>query len=254
MFEKNNNNNLSYNEIFNYRARKYHEAMVLYPDARNQEFYQATSHISENGMLHIADVPAGAGYLKRYLPKNCNYLSHESCDGFLAIEQQHQPPTKKNLLPLPWPGKSVDFLVSIAGLHHMQDKLPIFKEFGRVVKSEGKLILLDVLENSNVARFLDDYIGQNNSTDHQGIYLNENSVHELRILDWHIDHAQITNFYWVFKDRLNMAIFCHLLFDIRHDDYQKTIDAIEFFLGVDELSKEEVGMNWSLYKIIARRS
>jgi len=254
MFGKKNFNGLLYNEIFDHRARKYHQAMVSYPNARDEEFYEVACHISGSSPLHIADVPSGAGYLKKYLPLNCNYLAHESCDGFLSIGQQHHSHTKRALFPLPWADESIDVMASVAGLHHTDDKVPIFEEFRRVIKHQGMFIILDVLENSNVARFLDDYVGQNNSTGHQGIYLNKKVLHDMELLDWHIDHAESTSFNWVFNDRLNMAIFCHLLFDIRHVDYQKTIDAIDYFLGVDELSEEKIGMNWSLYKIIARKS
>jgi len=50
----------NYESIFNLRGNSYNQAMEMYPLARELEFIQATSAVSLDRGMSVADVPAGA--------------------------------------------------------------------------------------------------------------------------------------------------------------------------------------------------
>lgn len=242
----------TYNELFQFRGSSYDLAMQSFPDARDQEFLQVMKYASPDEGMIVADVPAGGGYFKRYLPQGVIWLPHEPCSSF--INHRHSSRDKQSsapLLPLPWEHNMVDILFSIAGIHHIENKIPLFKEFSRVLRPDGKLVISDVADGSPVALFLDEYVGKYNSTGHDGIFLGDDTFNQLEISGWLCESSSIEKFYWIFNNRTDMARFCHGLFDISKTDYEHTIHEIEKRLGVVDFPDGRVGMNWSLMTISA---
>ena len=94
--------------------------MQCCPDARQQEFAQAVDAARLTSGMVVADVPAGGGYLQRYLPSGCHWLGHEPCASFTnhgTLTGDARP-----LLPLPWSDASaVDpeeaFVAALASCH-----------------------------------------------------------------------------------------------------------------------------------------
>lgn len=242
----------NYEEIFELRGSRYDKAMREHPNARDQEFEQIISRASLKGKETVADVPAGGGYLKDYLSDDYFWLGHEPCSSFSS----HSSPSDKNnaLIPLPWENNTVDVVFSLAGVHHLDNKRPLFSEIFRVLKHKGRFLLSDVGEHSTVARFLDDYVGKYNSTGHSGIFLNDSTLTELSDTGWKISSIEYVDFYWKFVDLVEMEVFCNNLFDIKTTEAGQTVKAIKQYLGVKELPDGYAGMNWSLKTIVAQKN
>jgi len=243
----------SYDELFQERGSAYDRAMRAHPHARDEEFMQAVRRAELHSGHIVADVPAGGGYLRNYLPASCQWRGHEPCVSFSEGGGNHGAAlTQVPLLPLPWGNASVDAALSIAGVHHIDDKEPLFRELRRVVRPGGRLVLSDVAASSNVAQFLDGYVGDNNSTGHEGVFLDRRSLEELRRADWTLLSDEMVDFHWLFDDRQTMASFCHGLFDLCHSSIADTLAAIEDQLGVDTLDDGRIGMRWQLMTVVAR--
>ena len=242
----------SYDGLFAIRGSAYDRAMRSYPEARRQEFRQAIERVELAHGMAVADVPAGGGYLQRYLPSGCEWRPHEPCASFTNHHAAPDDPANAHLLPLPWPEASIDAAFSIAGVHHLEDKRPLFAELHRVVKPGGVFLLSDVATDSAVAHFLDEYVGAYNSTGHEGVFLDERTVRELQDTGWQVESCEQVDFPWVFPDLEGMAKFCHQLFDLQRSRPADTSEAITQRLGVSKLP-DGVGMNWSLMTIRARR-
>ncbi|OOZ14200.1 hypothetical protein BOW35_09165 [Solemya velum gill symbiont] len=241
----------SYEKIFHSRAKPYDEAMRRFLHARDEEFKQLIDRVVLKPGMVVADVPAGGGYLKHYLPDECQLLCHEPCAGFSESQTLHTP--TPSLLPLPWSDSTVDVAMSLAGVHHMDDKRPLFRELYRTVKAGGYFILSDVARNSDVAIFLDDYVGKFNSTGHEGNYLDEATLTELKETGWTIESTENSHFHWKFSTLLEIPEFCNMLFDISKPDTHSSVDEIESFLPIDKLQDGKYGLRWQLMTVVAKK-
>ncbi len=236
----------NYEELFQLRGATYDGAMGRFPDARREEFLNTIARAALVPGARVADVPAGGGYLARYLPEGCIWMGHEPCASFGhgATDQD------RDLLPLPWEDASIDAALSIAGVHHLDDKGPLFRELARVVKPGGRLVLADVHEASAVSRFLDGWVDRHNSTGHVGSYLGDHTLDELDRAGWDVVSAERVPFHWRFDDIGDMGQFAHKLFDLRTSSPQDTARTISDELGVDTLG-DGIGMRWELYMVAA---
>lgn len=244
--------NKSYTEHFDQRGSAYERAMRRYPQARDEEFQQLISAAKLTAGMQIADVPAGGGYLKRYLPDNTTWLGHEPCASFTNHTTSNNASVP--LLPLPWPESSIDCVMSLAGVHHLKDKSSLFQEIKRVLKPNAQLVLSDVAENTQVARFLDQFVGAHNSTGHEGIYLNDNTEKEIASLGFQITKVAQVNLNWRLPSKRAAADFCTQLFDLKDVTSEEVIEALEDYLGFRIIQNNWIGVNWQLTTITAHKN
>ena len=237
---------MNYEEIFAERGGNYDRAMREYARARDEEFRLPLDMAGIKPGEVVVDVPAGGGYLANHLPKGCQWHGHEPCADFTGGGQG----LNQALLPLPWPDAFADLAVSIAGVHHLRNKRPLLRELRRVIKPHGRLMLADVDEGSPVARFLDGFVGDNNSTGHEGSYLGSRTLEDLRGSGWTIVQAQRRACPWRFDSEESLGRFCHCLFDLRRCDWQETLKAAHEGPGVT-ITDEGCQLNWALYFILA---
>lgn len=243
----------SYTDLFDQRGSTYDQAMQHWPDARRQEFEQAIRAAQIEAGMVVADVPAGGGYLQNYAPTGCTVQGHEPCATFSDHHASGHGLTARPLLPLPWADQSIDIAISLAGVHHLADKRSLFADMLRVTRPGGRFVLSDVAADTNVALFLDGFVGANNSTGHEGAFLDERTVEELREAGWQIVSQEMASFHWVFAQREDMAGFCRGLFDICKVSPGKVEQALAECLGVDVLADGQIGLRWSLMTIVAER-
>jgi len=238
-----------YDELFELRGSSYDIAMRRYPEARRAEFAQVVEAAKLQPGMVVGDVPAGGGYLQCYLPAGCQYLGHEPCGAFAS--HQH---ASTSLLPLPWHDNALDVVISLAGIHHVEDKFALFRDMHRVTRPNGRLVISDVAEGSAVAHFLDDFVGRHNSTGHEGSYLNVETCRLLQQAGWRICSDEIVQIPWHFEHENELAAFCTLLFDIRRAGPADVIHAVRQLLGIHSVATSGIDLCWSLRTLTARKA
>jgi len=239
---------MNYEEIFHERGGAYHRAMHRWPLARRDDFLLPLSWAGIEPGERVLDVPAGGGYLRRHLPDGCSWFGHEPCASFLDGETAFD----QSLLPLPFADHFADVAISIAGVHHLHDKRPLFAELHRVLGPTGRLVLADAHVDSGVAGFLDEFVGRYNSTGHEGIYLGLPTLAHLEEVGFTVVRAERVRYAWWFSDQTEMAAFCRSLFDMSDVTDEEIAAAVDHHLGMRS-HRGEVGMNWELYFIKATK-
>ncbi len=238
----------SYRDIFNIRGQMYHDAMALYPEARAMEFQHPLAELNLQPGDTLIDLPSGGGYIADHLADDIKLHCLESSQAFAQLCQEkghHVSLFNNNQLPLP--GHSADKIISIAGLHHIKDKLPLFREMYRILKPQGQICIADVEQASPVALFLDDIVDRYTDTGHTGSYLGTHSALELEQTGFQQVQQQRLHYTWNFPSVEAMLSYCRLLFGMERASLEQIYQGIEQYLGYQEDQNGRVRLDWELY-------
>jgi SAM-dependent methyltransferase len=205
----------TYEDIFQDRADSYHAAMTMCPEARQAEFDLLLERLSLAVGDTLCDVPAGAGYLWRYVkPSGIRYLGAEPSDLFTRLFPSdpgaHSMRCPMHALELP--DASLDHLVSLAGLHHEFDLPKIFCEFRRALRLGATAVIVDVQAGSSTDRFLNGFVADHNPMGHDGRFLDDRTAGELRGAGFQLIDDAVHSIQWRFADRAELGRFLRLLF------------------------------------------
>lgn len=157
-----------YEDIFKKRGRSYHAAMEAFPEARNLEFEHASSFLKKEPGTTILDIPAGGGYLKKFLPHSIHYLAYDFAGAF---EDGHSGTKKCKESKIDLPDFTADEIITLAAHHHIVDRDGFYQEIKRILKPKGRFVIGDVVIGSKEDPFLNGFLNQWNSMGHQGTFL-----------------------------------------------------------------------------------
>lgn len=237
---------LDYHDIFELRGQLYHQAMQKFPDARSSEFLSVIQEAGIEPGMSVVDIPSGGAYLSRYLC-DIELIGLETSQTFAQLANEKTPNAllfDNNRFPLK--DASIDRILSIAGLHHVENKRELFTEMRRVLKPDGRIVVADVAEDSFVRDFLDDFVGRYCETGHSGWYFGDDTRAELHDAGLNIVDEKRLDYLWYAPDMEQLADFCRLLFGMVNADTDIVADGIRNRLGT-RVTDECTGLNWQLH-------
>lgn len=204
----------------------------------------------------MLDMPSGGGYLGGYLRgAGVRLIAVETSSVFHARAAE-QPGLETRLCALdavPLDSGCADVIVSLAGLHHVEDRPAVFGEMRRMLTGEGRLCLADVRAESGPARFLDGFVNDHSAMGHSGRFVDETFRAELRGAGFTIESDRDISYDWRFDDAKAMTDYCRLLFGIDRAGRDEILAGIGRHLGYAE-SGGGCRMRWSLTFIRCRPS
>lgn len=234
-----------YKHIFTQRADAYHHAVKACPRARDQEFQTVLDLVRFAKDDVVLDYPANGGYLSWYVPDHIRLTHVETCELFSALSYSGSP-FQQQLChdeALIQDDNSVDWILSIAGLHRVMNKQQLFKEFARSLKPGGQLVLGDASQSSPVAQFLDEWVSNHSTTGYAGSYFNEQTLAELNQAGLALLRLQEKHYHWIFPTKLDAARYCKQVFGVDMATDQEVLTALEHYLGFDPMARG-VGLKW----------
>lgn len=238
-----------YHDIFIRRGLSYHAAMCRYPQARNSEFTHLFSKIDFSTVKSVADIPAGGGYLKPFLPADCTLDYFEPCDTF-------QSSNSKTFIDLEQPDltdNAYDLIVNLAAIHHIKNKQQFISALFNALKPQGYLCIADVVQDSAIAYFLDNIAGKYNGTGHQGDYLTNQTISTINFSSkYTLLENKIKNCAWAFETEEFLVDFCRLLFGIKTISDSDLLTALNEKIGVD-YKNNKVYLRWELIYIALQK-
>ena len=245
----------TYQDIFNIRGLSYHKAMQNYPLARQDEFKNIIELSDFKDDNLILDIPSGGCYLSNFITHENSLISVETSTAFaqkIKLSNNIKLLICKSLNHINLPSNSADRILSLAALHHVEDKLSFYHEMSRLLKEEGIICIADVLRDSAVADFLNIFVDKYNSMGHQGDFICPKIREELTRLNFNVVFDDVISYPWYFDSVNDMVDFCQLLFglDKGNDELIKT--GIDKYLGYS-IKRNKVLMNWQLYFVKAKK-
>ena len=216
-----------YQKIFEKRANDYHWAMQKYPNVRVHEFENLISNFDFSNIKNVLDIPSGGGYLKNYLPENIELSSADFSEGFINENIKLANPTH-----FPYSDNSFDLVLSLSGMHHLNDMSKFVNECLRVLKENGTFIFSDVKKESSVDLFLNEFVNKYSSLGHNGIFFTENSFNDLPLLQEKIVRTQYNQYPFLFKNKDEMISFFLFFFGLDKANENIIYDGIRDILGI----------------------
>ena len=237
----------TYADIFEKRGQAYHEAMRRFPCARDREFNALVDRIKPSAGSLIVDMPSGGGYLRNYLPEDdIQLIAVETTKAFYEQCREDER-TKRQLSPLSdtaLPANSVDVVVSMAGMHHVENRSAVFAEVHRILKPGGRFCVADVEEDSVWDGFLNTFVHEHNSMGHEGEFINDIFRADLTASGFSVTSDQLVEYTWDFDSVDDMITYCTLMFGLDRATPEEVEQGIRRYQGYS--ARGTVQMNWGL--------
>lgn len=244
----------SYEDIFKKRAWRYHQAMKLCPQARAEEFSLAVEYLDIKPNMTLCDIPSGGGYLKQFVfVDNVHYVFVESSDSFASHcpNDQGCSTLLSCLTQLPLAPSSADRIISLAAIHHVENKQHFFEQCLELLKPGGLLVVGDVDGGSDMARFLNVFVHQYNSMGHEGVFLTEGMEKSLESVGFDVVSNEYKPFTWEFNSVPEALSFFRDLFGLDLASDEDILAGIIEYLGFGE-SESPVSIHWALRYLCLR--
>ena len=242
--------NNKYSETFDFRGHPYDQAMRQFPCGRDAEFLRLFDLVDFADVQSVLDVPSGGGYLAKFLPQNCLLTSIDPSKPFQVSEKVGVVDLENLLLG----SAQYDLIVSLAALHHIENKKGFLQAVSSALKPEGYFCVGDVVAGSGISRFLDEFAGRFNGAGHCGKYLELDEpfpgldlAGDLQV----VEHTQ-KSCPWVFESEMEMARFCRLLFGLRAVSDQEILAALQHYVGYKSVGSK-IELDWKLLYIVLKR-
>jgi len=239
-----------YQEIFVQRGQSYDQAMQRYPLARDSEFKRLFDHVSLTAAPRVLDIPSGGGYLKKHLPNTSIIDCYEPCEEF---NPKNAHAGNVNLENIKIPPNTYDLAICLAAIHHVDNKARFLKNCAVSLRPSAYFCIADVVSDSRIAHFLDDFAGSHNGTGHKGDYLQIDTLFNIAgEQNLEIVHSEEKACPWVFQNTDGMLDFCRLLFGLRDVSDELLKDALQHYIGIGEADGKTL-LDWKLLYVTLQK-
>ncbi len=246
------------------RGKNYRLANDRIPTARYHEFLQMYFKIAPAQGQIIVECGTGNGFLTIPLAQRVGSEGHvytldDSASNLEAVRQKAQELKLNNITfvhlnddyfqtgKLPLDSGLANTVATLATFHHFDEmRKTALKEFQRLLKKDGKIVIGDVEHNTKPQRYFDDFVHHVCSTGHDHRFMTPPSLQMLsydcglKIEDW-----QRLFVPWEFGSTEQMGEFLHTIHDATCS-VQESVAAAERYLGLTRFNDRFV-LHWELF-------
>jgi cyclopropane fatty-acyl-phospholipid synthase-like methyltransferase len=240
------------------RIRQYNEAIERYPTARETERRILIDLLALRSGVEVCDVAAGGGYLAdgiyARLDGDCRILCLENSAHFSESLPDRYERVLCSLSDIKIETSSVDRVACLAGVHHQEQKQTFFDEAFRILRTDGRIAVGDVLHGSAPARFLNEAVNRWSDLGHDGIFLEAGELTRLMRNSGFVDVVEnVHEFTWDFPSFGDLVWFCKTLFRMTNAELDDVEAELRRYIVLD-IAPNIARMRWSLVYASARRA
>jgi SAM-dependent methyltransferase len=248
-----------YNKVFENRVNDYMYAITKYQYIMKEEFESTINELQLKDGNVILNIDGVAFPINNYINQedisNIEYFCIESNSEF-AKYKSYVPTIPFLYSHIPFENNSIDKALIHATLHHVnrEDRILLYKEVYRVLKSGGIFVVSDVVKYSKEDMWLNQIVNTYNPNGHCGIFFDIDDMYDMKSAGFKV-LIKDKKCKWYFKNNYDLVDFMKHLF------YMKRVknDAALYNLVYDHLKimyDKEKSMNyieWTLLYFICKK-
>lgn len=247
------------------RGKNYRRANDTLPSARHHEFLQTFHKINPKPGDVIVECGTGNGFLTIPLAQAVGPTGHvftldDSQSNLEAVTKKaHALGLHNNITTVHldqeyfrtgiFPVKSAcaDTIATLATFHHYDDmRLAALKEFRRILKKNGKIVIGDVEHDTKPQKYFDDFVHHICSTGHDHRFMTKEILSILAEESGLVVEAWERIYVpWQFNSLETMGTFLHTIHDATCS-MSESIAAADRFLGTMRFD-DRILLHWELY-------
>lgn len=237
---------MDYTLSFTNRAKNYVDAVKEYPSAFEEEFKTAVDMLQLEANDILLNIPCGGIYLETLIPALVQYNKLEISDDFAKLENVN----KCSLFDIPYKNESVTKIINLACLHHLslEERKVFYNESFRILKSEGLLVIGDVLSNSKQDVWLNQIVNKYNSKGHNGTFFTERDSQLIESCGFKVV-CTLKTYSWNFSSDEEMVAFFKKLMNL---DLLEDLNILKELL-YNTLSIKNFKVEWSLLYFLCEK-
>lgn len=238
-----------YKKSFENRRDAFAAAMSRFPTARWREFDNLFAHVERGELNRVLDVSSQERLLQDHLPEGVELVAVDPVEQrYLDGHAEFKPesvtgPTKA----------SFDLAVSLAAIHCIENKADFVRTLLEFVRPRGWVVIADVLAESAVARFLDEFVCKHNGQDSCRRYWSGDPLADLGLAKDTVEIlcSQVIPCDWRFENVTELVGFVRLFFHLSGVTDGQIEEAIGNYMGITSRAKY-VTLNWELMYVTLR--
>jgi SAM-dependent methyltransferase len=246
-----------YRDVFEARGHLYNDAMTRFPHARDRELNALLDRVRIGPGMVVVDAPAGGGYVAEGVHArtggDVRIICVEPSPRFSAAIRVPCRIFNESLHETSLPDASVDLVLSLAGLHHVAERQPIYDEWARVLRPGGTVAVADVAVDTPTGEFLNTFVDAHVAGGHDGIFIGETEFRTgLGAAGLAVESDSLESVPWEFPDMVALGAFCRELFGVVGVAVEQVAEALERQVGVTG-TPAGVALGWQLRYAVARK-
>lgn len=249
-------------EFSGVRSQLYKEALRDYPNARQMDYEVMAEYLSPKSGEHILEVGAGSGFFSGHIadavgPEGTLTVSDPSDEQLEAVKELNRGNIKLIKVGAQeldkFGDRYFDAIWSFGAIHHCFEKTKAFTHFYRLLKPDGRLVIVDVLAESELAKHFDDKVAKYCATGHEVAFMSHEYMKSLCSLAG-FDQPEIHDLpiEWVFENKDDIGNFLYKLHAMTKTTIEECLKGADEILGIKERHGKYY-LNWPLTVLLVKK-
>jgi len=180
------------------------------------EFIAAVDELDIHDHDIVVNLAAGGLPIHRYISKPIIYLPFDFSEEWCKYDKEIQHASYEHI---PLENESVDKIVILAVLHHFteEERSTLYKECHRILKKSGKIVIADVIKNSNQDIWLNRIVNCYNPFGHDGHFFDIEDANLIQSNQFDVE-IKYKKYNWCFTNQDEMVTYLKSLFYLTISD------------------------------------